>query len=205
MRFFIWRIGTRGYDVAMRHPLFLVAALLLGLLAAAQPPQTADMQTVAQSGKVTDTQYTNAYFHLTCTLPESELHLNPLIQTESPRARMLQAHHTPAELQDRYNFAVAAEPLSKYATLKTTEQYVRSVRHMFEKEGLKTVKEEFPVDIGGAHFTGTILEEQEPGTIKHYRGMYSAFRRGYILTFDVEAASPEKLDEIVKRVVKFQE
>jgi hypothetical protein len=72
-----------------------------------------------------------------------------------------------------------------------------------EIEGLPAVREEFPLTIGGVEFTGAILEEHVPAGRKYYRGMYSTFRNGYILSFDAEAASENKLNELVTRLVKF--
>jgi hypothetical protein len=60
---------------------------------------------------------------------------------------------------------------------------------------------EFPITFSGVEFTGAILEEHVPQGRKYYRGMYSAFRDGFILSFDAEAASPEKVNELGVRVV----
>ena len=80
---------------------------------------------------------------------------------------------------------------------------MRSVRHQLEKEGPPTVREEFPITIDGVEFTGAILEEHVPAGRKYYRGLYSTLRNGYILTFDAEASSEVKLNELVTRVVRF--
>jgi hypothetical protein len=65
------------------------------------------------------------------------------------------------------------------------------------------VRDEFPISIGGTTFAGAILEERDPSGRKYYRGLYSTFRNGYILSFDVEAASDNRLNELVTSVVKF--
>ena len=69
--------------------------------------------------------------------------------------------------------------------------------------GLQTVREEFPINIAGQDFVGVVLQEQVPNGKNYYRGFYTTFRKGYILTFDVEAPSPEKLSELVTTLVKF--
>lgn len=73
----------------------------------------------------------------------------------------------------------------------------RSVRHQLEKEGLPTVHEEFPISIGGVQFTGAILQEHLPSGQTYYRGMFSIFRNGYILSFDAEAMLDWDSDQII--------
>lgn len=113
----------------------------------------------------------------------------------------MQALAKQTTFDNTYAFEVLADTLAKYPQLQSPTHYVRSVRHQLEREGLRTVREEFPITIGGVEFTGAILEEQVPEGRKYYRGMYSAFRDGFVLSFDVEAASPEKVNEVVVRVV----
>jgi hypothetical protein len=162
-----------------------------------------DISVVAASGAVSGNRYTNSFFKLSVSSSNATFQLNPLVNTADHRARLVQLLAKPTNWEDTYTFAVLADCLTEYPQLESLTQYVRSVRHQLEKEGLSTVREEFPISIGGTQFAGAILEEHVPAGRKYYRGMYSTFRNGYILSFDVEAASEDKLNELVARAVKF--
>jgi hypothetical protein len=129
--------------------------------------------------------------------------LNPLVNSAGGRARLLQVLAQSPQWEDRYTFAVLADSLTKYPQLQDPAQYVRSVRHRLEKEGLSTLREEFPITIGGLRFTGAILQESGPKGRSYYRGIYATFRDGYALSFDAEAASESKLNELVTGIVTF--
>jgi hypothetical protein len=180
----------------------LVTVLLLAASiadVAAQSKKTPDISTVASAGAVSDGKYTNSFFRLTVAAPNAALELNPLVNKEGGRARLVQVLAKQMTFDNTYTFAVLADTLAKYP--ESPAHYVRSVRHQLEREGLATEREEFPITISGVEFTGAILEEHAPNGRKYYRGMYSAFRDGFILSFDAEAASPEKVNELVVRVV----
>lgn len=49
---------------------------------------------------------------------------------------------------------------------------------------------------------GAILQKQQEGR-KYYRGVYATFRNGYILSFDAEAASEDKLNKLLAGIVSF--
>ena len=110
----------------------------------------------------------------------------------------------PTKWEGTYSFAVLADFQSRYPQLQSPAQYVRSVRHQLEKEGLPTVRGEFPVAIGGVQFTGAIVQEHVPAGRKYCRGIYATFPNGFILSFDAEAATEEKLNELVTRIVTFR-
>lgn len=165
--------------------------------------EPADISVVAASGAVSGNRYTNSFFKLSVDSFNATLQLNPLVNTSGQRARLVQVLAKPTNWEDTYTFAVLADCLTEYPQLESLTQYVRSVRHELEKEGLSTVREEFPISIGGMQFAGAILEEHVPAGRKYYRGMYSTFRNGYILSFDVEAPSEAKLNELVVTAVKF--
>jgi hypothetical protein len=179
--------------------LVLVAAEITGL--AAQSKKAPDISTVASTGAVAEGKYTNSFFRLTVAAPNATFEVNPLLNKEGGRARLVQVLSKGTTFDNTYTLAVLADTLARYPQLQSRPHYVRCVRHQLEKEGLATVREEFPITISGAEFTGAILEEHVPEGRKYYRGMYSAFHDGFILSFDVEAASPEKVNELVVRVV----
>jgi hypothetical protein len=193
------------YTYDMKRSIVTAVLLTVGL-AAISPAQTkkpADISTVIAAGTVDGSRYTNSYLKLTIDAPNATLALNTVVSPAGVRARLLQVQSKQAEWNDRYTFAVLTDTLTKYPQLLSPAQYVRSVRHQLEKEGLPTVREEFQVTIAGVGFTGAVLQEQVPSGQKYYRGIYTTFRRGYILSFDVEASSEDKLHEVVSRAVRF--
>jgi hypothetical protein len=185
----------------------IITAILLAVslvaISLAQTKKPADISTVIAAGTVDGSRYTNPYFKLTIDAPNATLALNPLVSPVGARARLLQVQSKQAEWNDRYTFAVLADTLTEYPQLQSPAQYVRSVRHQLEKGGMPTVREEFQITIAGVGFTGAVLQEQVPSGQKYYRGLYTTFRSGYILSFDVEAPSEDKLNQVVSRLVRF--
>ena len=180
----------------------LILFLTLASVLVAQNDKPPNITIVANEGSVTKFGYTNSYFKLSIVAPKATVHLNPLVNVSGGRARLVQVLSDGKSWDDTYTFAVLADALDNYhPPLESTTQYVRSVRHKLEKEGLSTVKEEFPITIAGTQFIGAILQEQTPEGRKYCRGMYSTFLSGFALSLDVEAASPDKLTEMLARMV----
>ena len=162
--------------------------------------ESAGISVIAGDGVVTGDRYTNSFFKLTINTSDATLQLNPQVNTSGDRGRLLQALSKTANREETYTFAVLADCLSHYPQLDSLSQYVQAVRHNLEKERLSTVREEFPISIGGKPFVGAILEVRESSERKHYRGLYSTFLNGYILSLDLEAASETKLNDLVSAV-----
>ena len=162
--------------------------------------KSVDISVIARDGVVIGDRYTNSFFKLTVETSDATLQSNPLVNTSGDRARLLQALSKTTNREETYTFAVLADCLSHYPQLDSLSQYVQSVRHNLEKERLSTVREEFPISIGGKPFVGAILEVRESSERKHYRALYSTFLNGYILSLDLEASSEAKLDDLVSAV-----
>jgi len=187
----------------MRQVLAIIAITLgLAAVAVAQNRQVANISAVAAAGAVSSNQYTNSYFKMSVDAPNATLQLNPVLDVKGQYARLLQVDSAHLSWEETYAFAVTADSLTINPQVKSAAQYVRSIRHKLEKDGLPTVRQEFPITIAGAQFTGAVLEQQAQGQ-KYYRGIFSSFRNGYVLTFDVEAATPERLNKLVTGAVKF--
>ncbi len=193
------------YTRGMKKSIIMAGLLTVGLVAIslAKTKKSGDISTVAAAGAVTGSRYTNPYFKLAVDAPNATLSLNPLGHTAGERARLLQVLPKQTKWDDTYTFAVLADKLTNYPQSQSPARYVRYIRQQLEKEGLPTVREEFPISIAGVEFTGAILQEAVPSGRKYYRGIYSTFRSGYILSFDVEATSEDKLNEVVSRLVGF--
>ncbi len=185
----------------MRLPVSLIAfiSILAGGIAA-QNSKAVDISAVAAAGHVSDDKYSNPLLKITVEGPNGTLHANPLVNKDAGRARLVQILSKQTTWEDTYTFAVLADSLARYPQLQSPAQYVRSVRHQLEKEGLATLREEFPISISGVQFTGAIMQQEVDGR-KHCRGLYTTLRDGFILSFDAEAATEDKLNALVKRLV----
>jgi hypothetical protein len=171
---------------------------------AAQNSKPVDISAVAAAGRVSDGKYSNSLLRIVVAAPNGTLQPNPLVNKEAGRARLIQILSKQTTWEETYTFAVLADTLARYPQLQSPAHYVRSVRHQLEKEGLVTLREEFPITIRDVQFTGAILQEQTPNSRKYCRGLYTTFRDGVILSFDAEAATEDKLNELVTRLVSFE-
>lgn len=169
----------------------------------AQTKSAANISDISSSSSVTGNVFTNSFFSLRVGTPDATFTLNPTLYTQANMARLVQIIGKQNNWVDTFTFAVIADSLARHPQLQSSAPYIRGVRQQLEKEGMPVVKEEFPITIGGVQFTGTILEEHVENGRKYYRGLYATFRRGYILSFDVEASSQDKLNALVTQAVKF--
>ena len=185
----------------MKLSLSLVVVLsILAAGTAAQSPKAVDISAVAAAGRVSDGNYSNSLLRITVKAPNGTLQANPLVNKEAGRARLVQILSKQTAWEDTYTLAVLADTLARYPQLQSPAHYVRSVRHQLEKEGLTTLREEFPIAISDVQFTGAIMQEEVDGR-RHCRGLYTTFRDGFILSFDAEAASEDRLNALVKSSV----
>jgi hypothetical protein len=186
---------------------YLTAALCLFLSSAVADAQTpapnSDVKSVVAAGRVNDNVYHNDYFGLTLTAQFGEIGASPFINNEAQRARLVDASSKIKSVGlFRYNVGVLIDARAKNPSISSPEQYVRAVRHQFEKEGLVTVQEEFPVELSGVKFVGAVMRAKL-GEQTYHRGMYTTFLNGYILSFDVKADKAERLQELLVNMVKF--
>jgi hypothetical protein len=186
----------------MIRVLALIITTVGVLASSAQIKHSADISAVAAAGDVTDGGYTNSYLNLRVDAPNATLQLNPIVNVKGQYARLLQVEAKPSTWEQTFTLSVSADSLTVNPQVTSAVQYVRSVRHQLEREGLPTVREEFPITIAGVQFTGAVLEQQAQGR-KYYRGIYATFRNSYVVTLDATAPSPEQLDKLVTRTVTF--
>jgi hypothetical protein len=191
-------------DNPMR-PLVLAALsfFFASVPATAQTP-TKDISAVIAEGKVNGTQYKNDYFGLTLTPVNAQFTQGGFVNPGGSRARLIDAEANAKNLEDRYSIAILAAALSANPLVRSPEQYLRSVRHQFEqREGMTTVSEESPIEISGVRFVQATMKVTGQGQT-HYQGMYTTFLNGYILSIQVNAPTPERLQQIVLSMVKFK-
>jgi len=185
--------------------LAMIAVTTIGgslLASAASRVATKDISAVINDGKFEGNRYLNSYFGLEFTAEGGHAKAGNVVNIPGRRAQLVDAVSDSGEPDESYSFAILADNLENYPQLITPAQYLRSVRHALEKEGLWTIREEFPVEISGKHFIGAIMGvkgEQVP----YFRGMYSTFLHGYILSFDLTARKQEVIERKVSTLVRF--
>lgn len=165
----------------------IVMVVAMAAVLVAQSDRPPDVTTVAAAGSVTKFGYTNSYFKLSILAPSATVNLNPLVNASGSRARLVQVLSDGKNWNETYTFAVLADALANYhPPLESTAIYVRSIRHNLEREGLSTVKEEFPVTncrdpVYRSHTAGTNARRTEifPGNVFNIPQRLCAFvRRG---------------------------
>ena len=185
-----------------------LATLLLALLSSptvtqAQQKPAKDVSAVYAEGKISGTEYKNEYFALTLTATPGQFTQAGFVSSEGKRARLIDVQNNSSNFQDKFEIAVLADSLGSNPLVHSPEQYARSVRHQFEKQGMETEKAESPIEVSGLPFVQAVLKVNEAGR-SHYRAIYTTFLNGYILSLDVSASTPEKIAQVVTRAVKFK-
>src|SRR6476646_8180467 len=124
----------------------LAALIVLFASAAVTMEQTPikDISAVFAEGKVSGNQYKNDYFGLTLTPAGAQFTQGGFISSQGKRARLVDARASAKNWEDRYSIAILADALSANPLIHSPDQYLRSVCHQFEREGLVTVQEESP-------------------------------------------------------------
>jgi hypothetical protein len=173
------------------------------VFAIGQAPPLKDISLVYAQGKIVGSEYRNDYFGLTLTPGNAQFTAEAFVSSEGKRARLVDAQADAKNSEDKYEIAVLADLLAANPLIHSPEQYVRAVRHGLEKEGLATISEESPTEISGIHFVYAVMKVTAEGHT-HYRGLYTTFLNGYILSLDVAAASPERLMKIVQIAVRLK-
>jgi uridylate kinase len=163
-----------------------------------------DISAVFAEGKINGNEYNNDYFGLTLTPVNAQFTQGSFANSGGSRARLINAEANTKNFEDRYSIAILAAALSANPLVRSPEQYVRSVRHQFEqREGMSTVQEESAIEISGVRFVQATMKATEQGQT-HYQGIYTTFLNGYILSIQVEAPTPERLQQIVLSMVKIK-
>ena len=183
--------------------IFLVALLFSPVVTQAQQKPTKDISAVYAEGKISGTEYKNEYFALTLTAAPGQFTQGGFVSSEGKRARLVDVENNSSNYQDKFRIAVLADSLAANPLVHSPEQYARSMRHQFEKQGMETEKAESPIEVSGLPFVQVILKVNEGGST-YYRAIYTTFLNGYILSLDVSGAAPEKIAQVVSRAVKFE-
>jgi len=158
---------------------------------------------VFAEGKISGPEYKNGYFALTLTAAPGQFTQGSFVSPEGKRARLVDVQNNSSNSQDKFEITVLADSLAANPLVHSPEQYARSVRHQFEKQGMETEKVESSIEVSGLVFVQAVLKVNGGGSSR-YRAIYTTFLNGYILSLDVSAATPEKIAQVVTRAVKFE-
>jgi hypothetical protein len=152
-----------------------LGTLFLGVaLVYAQDNSTKDISAVYAEGKVSGSEYRNEYFGLTLSAGSGQFTAGGFVSSEGKRARLVDVQANPDNWQDKFEIAVLADPLAANPLIHSPEQYVRSVRHQFEKQEMETEKAEMPTEVSGLTFVRGVLKVNDNGHV-HYRAIYTTF------------------------------
>ena len=180
----------------------LLFSLVFTMVCAAQTARK-DVSSLIAAGKNTGNQYQNNYLGLTFTAEGGHVKAGSVTDLAGGRARIVEALSDSSAPDSSYSFAILVDGAAKYTRIKSPAQYVRSVRQSLEKEGLRTLREEFRIEISGMPFTGAIMEV--PGEqVPYFRGIYSTFASGYIVSFDLTARKEQLIEKLVSSLIKFK-
>jgi len=165
-----------------------------------------DIKSVIAAGKVVANHYSNEYFGLSVTADNGEIQAPVFVNAEAQRARLMDASSLLKVHPFRYSMGVLVDSCAKNPLIHSLEQYVRAVSHQLTKESVETlepIREEFPIDISGARFVGTVMKVSIRGQV-YYRGVYATFLNGYIFGLDVKADDTERLQELLISMIRLQ-
>lgn len=172
---------------------------------AAQQPASfpsPNLPTIIAAGSVTPGKYENRLLGLTLDISQSTYAV-PEAARAQQHAAIISIGGGSATSHDKYSLDVRLDELIGHQQFHSPAEYVRSAREQFEARGFSILREEFPIDISGIEFTGMAMKGKNTSAEEVYRGIYSTFRLGYVLTLDVEAATETGLNEIVTSRVHF--
>lgn len=200
-------IASRQTTGRILIDLSLLCAFLVPMISAVGQavPKPPDISAVVAAGKVSGERYTNSFFRITLDAPHGQITLAPVVNTAASRARLIHVLASTGDFDQRYSLALLADLLQPSPLLRSPSDYVRGVRLQLEKQGFVTIRDEFPIEISKVAFTGAVMEGHTPDGHKLYRGLYTTFRSGYILSLDVWANSEAHLNDLVASLVHFDQ
>jgi hypothetical protein len=156
--------------------------------------QTSSFANVTK-GRMEGSQYVNDFFHVVVEVPQptDSLRLNTIVHADS--VQLVMAVKSEGPIDERFMFSVIAKSMERPDSF-TTEQFVRSVRHNLEREGMQTLVSEKGVVISGQTFILSKLKF-ESNEVHYYKAVLATIRNGAVLGFWIEAADEGSLDKLL--------
>src|SRR4029077_5372783 len=116
--------------------IILIALPFSTIVTRAQQKPTKDISAVFAEGKISGPEYKNGYFALTLTAAPGQFTQGSFVSPEGKRARLVDVQNNSSNSQDKFEITVLADSLAANPLVHSPEQYARSVRHQFEKQGM---------------------------------------------------------------------
>jgi hypothetical protein len=184
----------------MRYQKLAILTFFILLLPSFVAAQTVkDIKAVFAEGNVANGQYKNDYFGVTLTPANGRFTQGGFVSPEGHRARLIDVQSNASNWEEKYEIAILADAPSASPLVTSPTVYVRSLRHQLEREGFQTLQEEAPLKISGLSFVYATMKVGGEGH-PHYRGLYTTFLNGYIVSLDVSAASVDRLNHVLRMV-----
>jgi len=175
--------------------ILLILMCLIAMFSGAQTPKKIDIRAVARAGHLngSKSEYENDYLGVTVRLPEpnARLVLNSLIKED--RATLLEAVNMQGDANEWHKFAIVVES-ADIPGLTSITQFVQTLRHQVERDGLQTVKAEVYVTIAGREFVESELK-MESESDHYYKAIMFTRTKGYLFGFWIEAKDREQLQK----------
>lgn len=173
---------------------------LLPVLAAQR--LSSDISGVVAAGRLEADVYKNSYSRISLSASNAKFTVPSLVNAAGKRARLVDVVYDSGDGAFNYTIAVLADSLENYPKDMSLRVYVRSVRHQLEKDGLTTEREEFSTVVSGIPFTAAILKVPKTPNSGYFRGIYSTFLNGYVLSIDVQGRDEDRINTTLSSVVK---
>ena len=182
----------------------MVIGVSLCVLATAQgQPSRDDISTVVAAGKVNGDIYSNTYFGISLTAPKAQFSAPVSVNIARRNARLVNVTYDSPQGAENYPLGLTADSLNNYGKDMSPIAYICMWRHELEKlDGLTRHREEFPLTISGIPFMGAILKVHDKVNGEYYRGIYSSFIGGYVVSLDVQSGSESRLQSLLSSAVK---
>ena len=150
-------------------------------------------------GKIDGNTYRNDYFGVSFTAPAATL-TSPKPKENATALRLVDAISETEHRAQVYTLSLLADGISKSLDTKSQTKYVEKLAGTLQSKEVTSVRDPFPFMISDVQFMGIMLKEQDSPNTHHYRGLFTAARKGYWLTVDVSATTEERILKIASTV-----
>jgi len=169
---------------------------VLAVTSSAQGPAFKDdLKKVVASSVIQENVYSNEHVGFRLVLPESpcDPKLNTTVDLQHSSAILLTCNHVVQGWKGMYTLEVLIDYRGNYPLLRNIDQYVRSWRHIAERQHEKAVQTEQARRMAGMDFVESILSKELPTGGTFYDGIACTQLREYLLCF---LATAPTVDEI---------
>lgn len=189
-----WSLHGLYFDAEvhfLRRLQIFVALFVVGLNCLGQnEPYAEDLSSLAAAGKVENKTYSNTHAGFLLHLPQTpcDAKLNTALDPRQGTAMLLDCQHVVQGWGGMYALNIFVETWARFPTLQSTEQYVRSMRHIGERDpNIKILETETKRTMAGLDFWQIILSNHLSGSRIYFEGLSCTRLKAYVLCFKAEA------------------